>query len=129
MVNGNHGTATGLVNAGVVSSFFQMAPNGTVDVKKTLKVFEESVRAHLKAQEDIKPAIVQELKERGRIGEMTLVTFTLHALKLPSTGENQERIKAAIKDMEATGTIVYQTNDSGTRRGRNAGWTLAVDAG
>src|ERR1700743_1643138 len=67
----------------IIAQFLQYTPAGQVDLRKTVKVFEDFVRAQLKAQEDIKPTIIEELRNYGRVGEMTLVTFALHALKLP----------------------------------------------
>lgn len=109
-----------------VSQFFQYAQNGTVDIRKTVKAFEDAVKEQLKAQEAIKPTIVQELKEWKRLGEMTLVANTLHALHLPNTGGNVEKVRMALKDLESGGKITYQTNEAGSRKGRNAGWTLSA---
>lgn len=111
-----------------VQQFLAFAPNGTVDMKKTLKAFEDHVRSALKAHEELKPTILNEVKEYKRIGEQALVMFTLHALKMPTSSENVDKIKAAIKDLEGAGQIVYNTNESGTRKGKNAGWMLASEA-
>jgi len=108
-----------------VQGFFAFGPSGVVDVRKTVKNFEDALKAHLKAQEDLKPAILQELREYKRLGELKLINYTMHALRMPSTTESEERVKAAIKDLEADGTITYTVNESGTRKGKNAGWVLS----
>lgn len=110
-----------------VQQFLAFAPNGSVDMKRTLKSFEDYVRAQLKAHEELKPTILSELQQYKRIGEQALVMFTLHALKLPTSSDNIDKIKAAIKSLEESGQIVYNTNESGTRKGKNAGWMLAGD--
>ncbi len=110
--------------SGVVEQFIQRDARGVVDMKRTLKAFEEFVRAELKATEDIKPTILQELREYNRLGEGMLVAYTLHALHLPNNGENVKKIQIGIKELEAQGVIKYQTNDVGTRKGRNSGWMM-----
>ena len=113
-------------NTSAVAQFLQYTPQGTVDLKKTMKFFEDHLRAALKAQEDIKPTILQLLKEYPKLGEGSLIAFTTYALKMPKSGETDEIIKSAIRDLEAANQIAYQTNDNGTRKGKNSGWKLAT---
>ncbi len=116
----------------VPNSFFQKftvyAPNGSVDVRKSVKAYEEAFTAWIREQSDLKPAILQELQEYGRVGEGRLVNFTLHALKLMPNKENVERIQAALQELSRAGKIVYKETEGGKRRGRGAGWSLRESA-
>jgi len=112
----------------VPNSFFQRYvvydAKGGVDMKKSMKQFEEAFTEWVKEQSDLKPAILSELAEYKRLGEGKLISFVVHALKLQPTKENVERIQNALQELSRAGKIVYQTTESGKRRGRGAGWTL-----
>lgn len=112
----------------VPNSFFQRYvvydAKGTVDVRKSMKQFEEAFSEWVKEQSDLKPAILSELQEYKRLGEGKLISFVVHALKLQPTKENVERIQNALQELNRAGKIIYQTTESGKRRGRGAGWTL-----
>jgi hypothetical protein len=112
----------------VFQSFVVHNPNGAVDIKKSVKSFEDSFTSWLKEQSDLKPAILEELKNYKRLGEGKLVAFTMRALQLQPTKENHDRIANALQDLQRSGKIVYKTTESGKRRGRGAGWVLREDA-
>ncbi len=116
----------------IPNAFFQKyvvyAPNGTVDMKKSLKSFEEDFVAWAKEQSDLKPAILQELQEYKRLGEGKLINFTLHQLRLQPTKENVDRITNALQELQRAGKIHYKTTESGKRRGRGAGWVIREDS-
>lgn len=110
----------------VFQSFVVYAPNGTVDMKKSVRAFEENFTAWCKEQTDLKPAILQELTNYKRLGEGKLVNFTLHQLQ--PTKENVDRITNALQELQRAGKIHYKTTESGKRRGRGAGWVLREDS-
>lgn len=116
----------------VPNSFFQQftvyGANGSIDMRKSIKAYEEAFSAWIKEQSDLKPAILQEIQNYKRVGEGRLVNFTLHALRLMPTKENVERIQAALQELNRSGKIVYKETESGKRRGRGAGWSLATKA-
>lgn len=111
----------------VFQSFVVYMPNGAVDMKKSVKAFEENFTAWCKEQTDLKPAILQELTNYKRLGEGKLVNFTLHQLQLQPTKENVDRITNALQELQRAGKIHYKTTESGKRRGRGAGWVLRED--
>jgi hypothetical protein len=110
----------------VFQQYVSYLADGRVDTGKAMKAFEDDFRKYIKAQGAIKPAITDELKTYGRLGEGKLISYTLHHLKLPPTGENVERVKTALAEMATTGIIVYNTSENGNRRGRNTGWQIAA---
>jgi hypothetical protein len=110
----------------VFQQYVSYLADGRVDTRKALAAFEEDFKKYVKAQGAIKPAIAEELKTYGRLGEGKLISYTLHNLKLPPTGENVERVKTALQEMASTGIIVYNTSENGNRRGRNTGWQIAA---
>lgn len=113
------------ISGTIVQQFLKFDHRGKVDMKATLAYFGDCVEMTLKAQEDIKPTILHELGEYGKLGENNLVAYALHSLHMVNTEENASKIRSAIQDLERDGTIVYQTGESGARRGRNVGWTLS----
>lgn len=116
----------------IPNAFFQKyvvyATNGTVDVKKSVRSFEEAFTEWCKEQSDLKPAILQELQNYKRLGEGKLTNFVLHQLQLQPTKENTDRIQNALQELARAGKIVYKTTESGKRRGRGAGWIIREDS-
>jgi hypothetical protein len=116
----------------IPNAFFQKyvvyGANGSVDVKKSVKSFEEDFNAWCREQGDLKPAILQELTNYKRLGEGKLTHFVLHQLKLEPTKENVDRIQNALQELQRAGKILYKTTESGKRRGRGAGWVIREDA-
>lgn len=116
----------------IPNAYFQKfvvnAPNGSVDVKKSVKAFSDAFEEWLKEQGDIKPAILQELSDHERLGEGKLVSFVMHRLRLKPTKENEERITSALGELSKSGKISYKTTEGGMRRGRGAGYQLATGA-
>lgn len=112
----------------VFQSFVVYQPNGSIDMKKSVKKFEEDFTSWCKEQSDLKPAILQELTNYKRLGEGKLTNFVLHQLQLQPTKENNDRIQNALQELQRAGKIVYKTTESGKRRGRGAGWVLREDA-
>lgn len=112
----------------IPNAFFQQyvvyAPNGTVDVRKSVKQFEESFTEWCKEQSDLKPAILTELQNYKRLGEGKLTSFVLHQLQLQPNKENTDRIQNALQELARAGKIVYKTTESGKRKGRGAGWVI-----
>ncbi len=98
--------------------------NGSVDVKRSVKTFQDAFEDWLKEQGDIKPAILSELSDHERLGEGKLVSFVMHRLRLKPTKENEDRITAALNELSKSGRIAYKTTESGRRRGRGAGYVL-----
>lgn len=105
--------------------FVVSAPNGSVDVKKSVKAFQDAFEDWIKEQGDIKPAILQELSEHDRLGEGKLVSFVTHRLRLKPNKENEERITSALAELAKSGRITYKTTEGGQRRGRGAGYILS----
>jgi hypothetical protein len=116
----------------IPNAFFQnyvvYAANGSVDVKKSLKKFEDDFNAWCKEQIELKPAILEELRTYKRLGEQKLVAFTMRSLSLQPNKENTDRIQNALQELQRAGQIMYKTTESGARRGRGAGWMLREDA-
>lgn len=112
----------------IPNAFYQKftvyAPNGSVDVKKSVRSFEEAFVEWCKEQSDLKPAILNELQTFKRLGEGKLVHYVSHALQLQPTKENSDRIINALQELARAGKIVYKTTESGKRRGRGAGWMI-----
>lgn len=104
--------------------FVVNAPNGSVDVKKSVKAFQDAFEDWLKEQGDIKPAILSELADHDRLGEGKLVSFVMHRLSMKPTKENEDRITSALNELSKSGRITYKTTEGGQRRGRGAGYTL-----
>lgn len=121
-------TATAVPHSFVASFIVPDHKTGNVDMRKTLARFQESVEAYVKENAELKPTIMAELQQYELLGENRLIQFAMHALKLPATGESQERVKSAISELERAGKIVYKTSESGLRRGRGAGWQIAPSA-
>ena len=115
---------TSTTNNAFFQQFVAYAEGGKIDTKKSLKNFEEAFHGWVKSQGDIKPAILAELTEYGRLGEGQLVNFVLHALKLPPNGENKERVLQSLKELEMAKKVNYITSESGARRGRGVGWEI-----
>ncbi len=67
---------------------------------------------------------MNELQNYKKLGEGKLTHFVLHALQLQPTKENTDRIQTALKELARSGKIIYQTTESGQRRGRGAGWII-----
>ena len=105
--------------------FVSFTPNGQFDKKATLAKFEQAVISYVKAAEEIKPVIISELSSWGKLGEQALVSFVLHSIHLPLTGDNQEKVVKALNELVAQGKIQYHFNEAGGKRGRNSGYTLA----
>lgn len=97
---------------------------GGFDIKKTTQNFQEHFQAFAKAQAELHPAIIAELKNHGRLGGTKLVAFTMHALNLKATKENTDRIQNAIEELKGKGLVTYQTTEAGHSRGRGAGYVL-----
>lgn len=108
----------------VFQQYVSYLADGRVDTRKAMKAFEDDFNKYIAAQGAIKPAIMEELKTYKRLGEGKLISFVLHNLKLQPTGENVERVKTALTEMAATGSVIYNTSENGNRRGRNTGWQL-----
>lgn len=111
------------------AKFVVNAPNGAVDVKKSVKAFQDAFEEWLKEQGDIKPAILSELSDHDRLGEGKLVSFVMHRLRLKPTKENEDRITSALTELAKSGRITYKTTESGRRRGRGAGYVLGAGPG
>jgi len=109
----------------VFQKFVVNAPNGTVDVKRSVKAFQDAFEDWLKEQNDIKPAIIQELTDHDKLGEGNLVTFVLHRLHMKPTKENEDRITSALEELQKSGRVRYMTTESGRKRGRGTGYILA----
>lgn len=107
------------------SNFVVSATNGSVDVKKSVKAFQDAFEDWLKEQGDIKPAILAELGEHDRLGEGKLVSFVMHRLNMKPNKESEDRITSALEELAKTGRVNYKTSESGRRRGRGTGYTLA----
>ena len=114
------------------SAFYQQfvayLADGRIDVRKGVKRFEEEFNAWIKAQDAIKPVILAELKHYKKLGEVKLIDFVLHQLRLPPTGENVEKVKVSLEELRASNKIIYSTGESGQRRGRGVGWQLKTAA-
>ncbi len=110
-----------------MQQFVVNAPNGGVDLKKSIKAFSDAFEDWIKEQADIKPAILQELQDHDRLGEGKLVNFVMHRLRLKPTKENEDRITSALEDLARTNRIHYKTTESGRRRGRGAGYVLGQE--
>ena len=104
--------------------FVQYDTKGAVDVKKSMKSFEEAFTSWVKEQSDIKPAILAELENYGKLGEGELIYYVTHALKLRPTKENVERVQSGLAELAKAGKISYKTNENGQRKGRGTGWQL-----
>jgi hypothetical protein len=105
--------------------FVVFAPNGTFDRKATLARFESSVIEYVKKSEEVKPIILSELRQwNGKLAEGTLVSFTLHSLKLQPNTENQDKVRKALEEMVAAGQLIHLSNKGQSGRGRGTGYAL-----
>lgn len=114
-----------LVSNNFYQKFVVYDAKNNVDVKKSVAFFQENFTEWLKAQGDLKPAIIAELQQFGQLGEGKLTNFVLHSLRLQPTKDNVDRIMVALGELDRAGKVVYKTNEQGGKRGRGTGWSIA----
>jgi hypothetical protein len=105
------------------------AKSGKLDERATAAEFLAAARTFVQENENIKPLILHELQEYKRLGQGTLINFVLHSMKSKVDAEGISRVEQAIKELEAQSKIVRNVSESGSLKGRTAGYTLPTTNG